>query len=63
MEHDFGAKVDLRASGSNEGFILVGKTVSEPKSFDHAVELKLLNTKHTTYKLHSYLNEQEVGKY
>jgi hypothetical protein len=37
--------------------------VREPLSFDHKVELKLLNAKHTTYKLHSYLNEKNVGKY
>ncbi|KAJ9587837.1 hypothetical protein L9F63_018709, partial [Diploptera punctata] len=61
VKHDFGATVDLKACGINEGFVLVGKTVTEPRSFDHTVELKLLNSKQTSYKFHSYLNEKEVG--
>ncbi|PNF29921.1 hypothetical protein B7P43_G07271 [Cryptotermes secundus] len=61
LEHNFGAKIDLKASGIAEGFVLEGKTLRLPLSFDHEVELKLLNEKHTTYKLHSYLNEKSVG--
>lgn len=63
LEHNFGAKIDLKASGIAEGFVLEGKTLRLPLSFDHEVALKLLNEKHTTYKLHSYLNEKSVGKY
>jgi hypothetical protein len=63
LEHNFGAKIDLKASGIPEGFVLEGKTLRLPLSFDHEIELKLLNEKHTTYKLHSYLNENSVGKY
>jgi hypothetical protein len=62
LEHEFGAKVDLKAHGIAEGFVLDGKTVRLPLSFDHKCELKLLNAKQTTYKLHSYLNEKSVGK-
>jgi hypothetical protein len=62
LEHEFGAKVDLKAHGIAEGFILEGKTVRLPLSFEHKSELKLLNEKRTTYKLHSYLNEKTAGK-
>ncbi|PSN46736.1 Apolipophorin [Blattella germanica] len=61
LEHDFGAKFDFKACGVNEGFVLTGKNVRQPLSFDHAVELKLLNEKHTTYNFHSYLNEKALG--
>lgn len=53
----------MKAHGIAEGFVLEGSTVRLPLSFEHKSELKLLNEKHTTYKLHSYLNEKSVGKY
>jgi hypothetical protein len=62
LEHEFGAKVDLKAHGITEGFVLEGKTVRLPLSLEHKCELKLLNEKQTTYKLHSYLNEKNFGK-
>jgi hypothetical protein len=62
LEHEFGAKVDLKAHGIAEGFVLEGRTVRLPLSFEHKSELKLLNEKRTAYKLHSYLNEKIVGK-
>jgi hypothetical protein len=52
----------LKAHGIAGGFVLEGKTVRLPLSFEHESELKLLNEKQTTYKLHSYLNEKNVGK-
>jgi hypothetical protein len=52
----------MKAHGIAEGFVLEGKTVRLPLSFEHTCELKLLNEKQTTYKLHSYLNEKTTGK-
>jgi len=52
----------MKAHGIAQGFVLEGRTVRLPLSFDHKSELKLLNEKHTTYKLHSYLNEETIGK-
>lgn len=52
----------MKAHGIEEGFVLEGKTVRLPLSFEHKSQLKLLNEKQTTYKLHSYLNEKTVGK-
>jgi hypothetical protein len=52
----------MKAHGIAEGFVLEGKTVRLPLSFEHKSELKLLNEKHTTYKLYSYLNEKTTGK-
>jgi len=52
----------MKAHGIAEGFVLEGKTVRLPLSFEHKSELQLLNEKHTTYKLHSYLNEKTTGK-
>jgi len=61
LEHEFGAKVDLKAHGIAEGFVLEGKTMRLPLSFEHKSELKLLNEKQTTYKLHSYVTEKTIG--